>query len=170
MIADVVLKLWDGAPSCPVEKLACGMTVVFNKTRTDEEEKYDEAVKFLEDYRADRLQGHVTGADLGRATRITRIRTSPIYQQIPVTVMKLGGFAFVGFGGEPFTHYATAVREACPDMTVISSCLCNGDEGYLPTKSAFAEGGYEVIRTIFSPTLEEECTKMARKLIDETQV
>ena len=167
MIADVVLKLWDRAPSCPVEKLACGMTVVFNKTRTDEEEKYDEAVKFLEDYRADRLQGHVTGADLGRATRITKIRTSPIYQQIPVTVMKLGGFAFVGFGGEPFTHYATAVREACPDVTVISSCLCNGDEGYLPTKNAFAEGGYEANSSPFSPNLEEDCVAAAVKLINE---
>ena len=85
---------------------------------------------------------------------------------MPVTVISFGDISIVGFGGEPFTHYATAVREACPDRYIVASCCANGGEGYLPTASAFAEGGYEARSSMFTPTLESECVDTAVKLIN----
>ena len=105
------------------------------------------------------------------ASRIASLRDTGIFQVLPMSAINFGKVAIVGFGGEAFTHYGTSVRQACPEMKyMLTTCCTNGGEGYLPTASAFAEGGYEVIRTIFSPTLEEECTKMAKKLVEETQV
>ena len=167
VIADAVAALWDETDAVENTRVAGGMDVVINQTRTEGAEEYEECRKFLEDHRAGRLSYKPTGAELGRAGRITRLRTAPAFQQIPVTVLRLGRLAFVGFGGEPFTHYAIATREACSDVTVISACCCNGYEGYLPTKTAFEEGGYEANSSPFMPTLEEDCVAAAVRLINE---
>jgi len=167
VISDVVLKLWN---KTAIEDAPCvdgAIEVVINQTRTEGAERYDECCKFLEDYYAGRLSYKPTGAELGGAGRIKRLRAAPAFQQIPVTVLRLGKFSFVGFGGEPFTHYAVAVREACPDVTVISACCCNGYEGYLPTAKALTEGGYEANSSPFTPTLEADCVAAAVKLINE---
>ncbi|MBQ8309626.1 MAG: hypothetical protein IJX80_01270 [Clostridia bacterium] len=164
VIADTVKQIWNQAADVSADGVGGGIEVVFNKTRTDGEEEYEAAVKLLADNRAGKVKAHIT--ELGRATRIVNLRKdAPIYRQVPVTVMKLGKIVFVGFGGEPFTHYATAVREACPDKTVLSACCCNGYEGYLPTAQAFAEGGYEASSSAFSPNLEEDCVTTAVNLI-----
>jgi hypothetical protein len=89
------------------------------------------------------------------------MKNETIYRRLPVSVISLGEVAFVGFGGEPFTHYATAIREACPDKYVIAACCTNGFAGYLPTATAFAEGGYEARSSRFTPTLESECVGAA---------
>lgn len=167
VIADAVANMWDKTAAVDTTCVAGGVEVVINQTRTEGAELYDECKQFLADHHAGRLSYKPTGAELGRAGRITRLRTAPAFQQIPVTVLRLGKFSFVGFGGEPFTHYATAVREACPDVTVISACCCNGYEGYLPTAKALTEGGYEANSSPFTPTLEADCVAAAVKLINE---
>jgi hypothetical protein len=77
----------------------------------------------------------------------------------------LGDFAFVGLGGEPFSHYAEAIREGAPDKTVISVTCANGFEGYLPTALAFEEGGYEATASAFTPNLEDQCVEAAVELL-----
>ena len=165
VIADAVLALWNQTAPEDAPRVAGGVEVVINQTRTEGAELYAESRKFLDDYHAGKLTYKPTGAELGRAGRITRLRTAPAFQQIPVSVLRLGKFAFVGFGGEPFTHYAIAVREACPDVTVISACCANGYEGYLPTRLALSEGGYEANSSPFTPNLEDDCVAAAVKLI-----
>ena len=107
-----------------------------------------------------------SGAVLGRARRIVQMRKDSLLQQIPVTVMMLGKIAFVGFGGEPFTYYAKAVAAACPDVTVLSACCCNGYEGYLPTVEEYDRpDSYEGNSTPFPRELMESCINMAVRLI-----
>ena len=103
--------------------------------------------------------------DIAYVRRVVEMRTDPLFRKIPVTVLSLGDIVFVGFGGEPFTHYATAVREGAKDKTVISVCCANGFEGYLPTKLAFEQGGYEATASAFTPNLEEDCVKAALGII-----
>ena len=169
VIADVVAKLWDKTVEKVSHTVSGAIDLVYNKTRTDGEEEYEASCELLRknrenDYAEGEKKPHIT--ELGRATRIVNLRkNAEIYRKVPVTVLKLGDIAFVGFGGEPFTHYAKAVREACPEMTVISSCCANGYEGYLPTKQAFIEGGYEASSSAFSPNLEDDCVAMAVGMI-----
>ena len=169
VIADVVVKIWDDVKEKNAHAVSGTIDIVYNKTRTDGEENYEAACELLRknrenDYAEGEKKPHIT--DLGNATRIVNLRKgAPIYRQVPVTVLKLGDIAIVGFGGEPFTHYAIAIREACSDTTVLTGCCSNGYEGYLPTKQAFVEGGYEASSSAFSPNLEEDCVATAVKLI-----
>ena len=171
MIADVVQKLWDKTTLCEDVTVKADMTDVYNRTRTDGEELYEEKKQFLEDYEGGKLKDQkISANDLGEAQRIVAIRTTTIYRRLPMTVFSLGRVAIVGFGGEPFTHYATAVREACPERFIIASCCANGGEGYLPTSAAFAEGGYEANSSYFTPTLEEECVSAVVELLKKQEM
>ena len=166
-IADTVLKIWDKTEEQKNDKVDAGVTTVFNKTRTDGEEFYDECLEVYEDcaIRGNKVHPTKSGIPHYTAYRIVRMRNAPLFQKIPVTVVALGDMAFVGFGGEPFTHYATAVRENFPGKFIMAACCANGYEGYLPTRSAFEEGGYEAGSSPFQPSLEEDCVAAATELI-----
>lgn len=162
MIADAVVNIWDKAVLNEDIAIHAGITNVYNRTRTDGEERYEECKQILEDNWKSRENAKKYSATiLGEATRIVNIRSATIYSRLPVTAISLGYVGIVGFGGEAFTHYATAVREACPERYIIAACCSNGGEGYLPTTSAFSEGGYEANSSSFSSTLEEECVGAA---------
>ena len=166
VIADTVIKMWDNTESRFVDKITSEVEIVYNKTRTDGEENYEEAVKLLDDHYSGRVKG-TNYTLLGNAARIKNLRNQTIYRKVPISVINLGEIGFVGYGGEPFTRYAENVRKACPDRFIIASCCTNGGEGYLPIKEAFDEGGYEAGASVFTPTIEEECTAIAVKLLNK---
>ncbi len=165
VIANSVLKMWDCTKERTVEKITSEIDIVYNRTRTEGEERYDACKKLLDDYHANPSDIHIT--ILGEATRIVNLRNQTIYQKVPVTVINMGDVGFVGFGGEPFTQYTRAIQDACPDRFIIFSCCSNGGEGYLPTAKAFEEGGYETGSSPFSPCLEEDCVRMAVNLLNK---
>ena len=154
VIADAVLDAWDKTSTVNTDKISSEVRTVFNKTRTDGIERLEQAREYVKAYDAKLIPSDTQKrAEMGR---ITRIPTAPLYQQIPVTVMKLGDVVLVGFGGEPFTEYSNRARAALPDKFTISVMGANGFQGYLPTKQAFYDGGYEAGVSSFSPSLEEE--------------
>ena len=168
-IANTVHAIWDKTAEMAEQSVGAGVTTVYNKTRTDKEEFFDECWEVYEarainhDYTVTKSK---SGIELAEAYRVVKIRTeAPLYQKIPVTVLRVGEIGFVGFGGEPFTHYATAVRENFPGKTVIAACCANGYQGYLPTAKAFEQGGYEAISSPFSPNLETDCVAAATDLL-----
>ena len=169
IIANTVNALWDQATEMRDQTVAAEMTNVYNKTRTDKEEFFDECWELYEAYQIKQdHSAHQTpsGISLAEASRVVRQRTeAPLYQKLPVTTLRVGEIGFIGFGGEPFTHYATAVRENFPNKTVIAACCANGFEGYLPTAKAFEQGGYEAVSSPFSPNLEEDCVTAATELL-----
>ncbi len=167
VIADTVLSVWDRTEEVATGTLGGAVEIVYNRTRTDGEEEYAEAEKLLSGDGESHMKNPLIGITaLGRATRIVNLKkNAPLYQKVPVTVFSLGEILFVGFGGEPFTHYATALREQLPEKKVITACCCNGHEGYLPTEQAFIEGGYEASSSPFTPTLEKDCVNAALSVI-----
>lgn len=162
VIADTVSKLWDNVEEQCADKISADVDIVFNRTRTDGIEKFEEAKRFLDENKE--ANG---SAELGNCSRIVRLRNAPIFQQIPISVINLGNVGFVGFGGEPFTQYGDDIREKCPDRFLICACNANGAEGYLPNSEAFAEGGYEASSSMFSPEIEDQCIEMAKKLLNK---
>ncbi len=168
-IANTVNAIWDKTAEMKDQTIGAGITTVYNKTRSDKEEFFDECWEVYEaralnhDYTVSKSK---SGIEMAEAYRVVKIRTeSPMYQKIPVTALRVGEIGFVGFGGEPFTHYATAVRENFPGKTVIAACCANGYQGYLPPAKAFEQGGYEAISSPFSPNLEADCVAAATKLL-----
>lgn len=60
-----------------------------------------------------------------------------------VQVMRIGELALVGCPGEPFVEAQLEIKTASPAKQTFAAHLCNGGAGYVPTRQAFAFGGYE---------------------------
>ena len=165
VIADAIGEAWKSTSPINTDKIAGDIRTIYNRTRTDGLEKYDECKQFLEDYYAKRIKAHAQ--ELAAARRVVLIKTMKVFQTVPVTTMKVGDLAFVGFGGEAFTEYANRTRASQPDKYVICITCANGYQGYLPTRSAYEDGGYESGSSAFSPTLEEEVVGTAIEMLED---
>lgn len=167
VIADTVNLIWDGTLPQTDHKIKAEVRYVFNKCSTRGEEHYEECRAFVERYRNGDYSVKQTpsGIQLAEACRIAEIPNQPIYHKIPITVLSLGKLSFFGIGGEPFTEYGHIVRERIPEKFIITVTCANGGEGYLPSASAFEMGGYEVISSHFTPTLEKTVMDAAIDMI-----
>lgn len=167
-IADTVLKIWEQTVPCDGEKIYGQVVTVYNKTRTDGEERYDEMKAFYAAFEAGTL-GYKPGiAELGEARRIMAIRTAPVYHAVSATVLSVGEVCFVGLGGEPFTDYSHEIRRAVPDKFVLTGCNTNGSIGYLPGRLAYEEGGYEARGTALSANLQDQMVGTSLEMIQKS--
>ena len=168
VIADTVKSIWD--QGVPVEDACVNVReqVLLLPTRTDGVEDYEACRKLLDDVKNNRCEKRPSGSELGRASRIVKMRTAPMFTELPVTAVQLGSVFIVGYGGEPFTRYTTALRENYPENLIIGACCTNGYQGYLPTKEIFAyDRCYEANSSPFPNDLEEQCFQAATSMIDE---
>jgi hypothetical protein len=61
-----------------------------------------------------------------------------------MSITALGDIAIVGIPGEPFVEFGLALKgNRYPAHTLVAG-YCNDLIGYLPTRDAYGEGGYEV--------------------------
>ena len=135
-ITDVVLELWDKVEPVETGKVWGKVEMKFIPTNTkglEETEKYQEI-------RAQIARGEIEKpndiAELGEIYRIAELQKELLFQKVPVSVLCIGKVGFVGFGGEPFMEYAAAARKAGKEIYVITACLANGGQGYLPSKES----------------------------------
>jgi hypothetical protein len=75
--------------------------------------------------------------------------------------------ALVSVPGEPFIETAQAISSQSPFAHTLISGYSNGGFGYMPTREAFAEGGYETEATPFSEAAAETLTREAVRLLSE---
>ncbi len=157
VIADTVNLIWDKTETQEADGIFGEVRYIFNKCSTRGEEHYDECKAFADRYRAGDYSVRKTesGIELTEACRIAAIPEQPVYHKIPITVLGMGKIAFFGIGGEPFTEYGYIAREANPDKFMLTATCGNGGEGYLPSQQAFEQGGYEVVSSHFTDTLEK---------------
>ena len=167
IIADAVKEIWNNMTECKGDKLFADIKVIYNRSNTEGEEKYDECKAMLK-ARADGTLGYAPNIEeVAFARRVVEIREGmTIYRPLPVTVVGIGDVAIVGFAGEPFTAYGSAVREAAGGKFALTFCLTNGHQGYLPSKKAFAEGGYEAKSSRFTPCLQDQAIEAAREMLE----
>jgi len=167
IVADAVAEIWDKTTERRADKLFASVSVIYNKSNTEGEEKYEEAVAF-EKARAEKTLGYnPTIEEMAYARRIINIRESmTIYRPIPVTVIGIGEVIIAGFAGEAFTEYGAAVRDAANGKFALTFVLTNGSQGYLPSAEAFAQGGYEAKSSHFTPELESQVIAEVKRLID----
>jgi neutral ceramidase len=85
-----------------------------------------------------------------------------------LTVGRVGDVAVVGLGGEVFHEIGKAIKTASPFPHTLVITHCNGAAGYVPTKEAYPEGGYEVESSGFAPAaagrVVEEVLRLLREL------
>lgn len=171
VIADTVVDLWDSTKDGEGDVIYGAVDIVFNMNNTDKEEFYEECRYYLDTVEYDeagnaRVQETPSGISYVEALRVVKIKEEdPIYRRIPVSVLSIGGFSVVGIGCEAFTNYARAVRDAFREKKIFTACLANGSEGYLPTKVAFDFGGYEVVTSPFTRTVENQCIESIKNIM-----
>jgi len=63
--------------------------------------------------------------------------------EVEVMAIRLGEVAIVGLPGEVFCELGLEIKRGSPAAHTLVAGLCNDAVGYLPTREAFGQGGYE---------------------------
>lgn len=75
--------------------------------------------------------------------------------------------AAVALPGELFAELGLAIKQRSPFATTLVFELCNDYPGYIPTRRAFAEGGYEPANSKSAPGGGEQLVEVAVGLLNE---
>ena len=81
------------------------------------------------------------------AERLVRLAEEGIRVPAPgaeVQALRIGRGGIVGLPGEVFSELGQQIKTAFCGRPVLAAGYTNGSLGYIPTREAFAEGGYEV--------------------------
>jgi len=81
--------------------------------------------------------------------------------------IRIGSIALVCIPGEPFTEIGQEIASRSPFPHTLFSGYSNGGFGYMPVRSAYPEGGYEVETSPFSPDAAEIVVSETVRLLEE---
>ncbi|WP_321469837.1 neutral/alkaline non-lysosomal ceramidase N-terminal domain-containing protein [uncultured Paludibaculum sp.] len=85
----------------------------------------------------------------------------------PLQVIRVGPVALVSVAGEPFSSIGQRVADASPFPFTLMSGYSNGGFGYIPDRSAYDEGGYEIEATPFSADASDVVVAEALRVLNE---
>lgn len=167
-IVDAVKEIWDHTEEVCADRIFSKVEMKLIPSKTDGLERMAECKEIMARVAAgeNALNGMTMG-EKGDVRRIAAMDRLMLMQKVPVSVIAFGKIAIVGYGGEPFTEYAVKVREAIPEMFILTACLANGAQGYLPSTAAYVEGGYETTASNFTPVVAPELQGAAIRMLKD---
>jgi hypothetical protein len=119
------------------------------------------------------VAGEMHGFDAGglavvKAHRILRLHHSG-QAAIPVEISALvvGDSALVGLPGEIFVELGLEIKARSPFGYTTVAELCNDAIGYVPTRKAYDEGGYESTSSPLAPGTGEQMVEAALALLSD---
>ena len=143
-------------------------------TAEEIKKKFENATKFLEETRRrTKVLDEIKKAAFPAKRATIHKRLSEIFgtggiKPVPVQIIRLGNTALVSIPVEPFAEIGYQVKSSSPADWTLFSGYSNGYYGYMPMRENYAEGGYEVDTTPFSPgaaeLMIEECIKALNKV------
>lgn len=84
---------------------------------------------------------------------------------IPIKVIKIGNFWFIGLPGEPVVEYGLKIEKEMAGLgKVFVMGYTTGDAGYIPVEHMFKEGGYEA-QCPYTPSCEKEILNTVNQLV-----
>ncbi len=86
-------------------------------------------------------------------------------RELEVQALRVGSAAVVGLPGEVFCQLGLDIKRDAPLSHVMVAELSNDNPGYIPTPSAFEEGGYEVDSAASAPETGGLLVEAARELL-----
>jgi len=81
--------------------------------------------------------------------------------------IRVGPVALISIQDEPFVEIGQRIATESPFQHTLFSGYSNGNFGYLPVRSAFAEGGYEVSVSLYSPDAADIVIREALDMLNE---
>jgi hypothetical protein len=77
-------------------------------------------------------------------TALSRRGIRSVRYRLSITVARIGTTVFVFLSGEPLALLGLHITEVCAPLTAVVVGYANGCVGYLPARSAYRDGGYEI--------------------------
>jgi hypothetical protein len=84
-----------------------------------------------------------------------------------LTIVTIGNLAIVGIPGEPFVELGLALKRSPHFAHTFVAGYCNDLIGYIPTRAAYDEGGYEVDTARIAAGSGEEIVAAALSALGE---
>lgn len=81
--------------------------------------------------------------------------------------IRIGPAALLGIPGEPFIEISQEIAARSPFPFTLFSGYTNGGFGYMPVRSAYPEGGYEVTSSPFAPGAAEIVVEESLRVLEE---
>lgn len=172
IIAGAVLSVYSITEPVKTDKIfysSCKVELPSHK----ENDKLEEAKRIFELYTSGRAhelpfkEMELTTV-VAEATRITELENGPDFYPFFLSAVRIGELVFAGIGGEPFTEIGNRICDNSPFDNTILCCLTNSEGGYIPTRSAYKEGGYEARSSHLKPGCDdiivEGMTELLKKL------
>lgn len=167
VITDTVIGLWNRTKVIAPGKITGKVIMKRTPANMSGIERIEECLEITRALNEGTYDKPLTMGDRGEIRRIVGMEYATLIQKVPVSIAAFGSVALIGYGGEPFTEYADIPRKAVPELFVLSACLTNGAQGYLPSVSAFEEGGYESRTTNFTAAVAPALQNTAIELLRE---
>lgn len=104
---------------------------------------------------------------IAEAKRIISLENGPESFEYYLSAVKIGELMFAGVGGEPFTEIGNRICEDSPFKNTVLCCLTNSPGGYIPTRSAYKEGGYEAKGSLLKPGSDDIVVEEMKKLLNK---
>jgi len=104
---------------------------------------------------------------VAEARRMLRLENGPDYFDMNLIGISVGGVAFLGIPGEPFSEVGKQLKNDPNFTLVVPTALTNGSQGYFPTRDAYDEGGYEARGSRFKAGVAELIIEEGKKLLTE---
>ncbi|MBQ5777911.1 MAG: hypothetical protein IIV97_03725, partial [Oscillospiraceae bacterium] len=155
VISGAVLSVYSITEEVKVDKLSYASKRV-DLPSHQENDRLEEVKKIFELYEAGRAnelpykEMELTTV-VAEAKRIMRLKDGPASFPFFLSAMKLGDLVFAGIGGEAFTEIGNRICADSPYKTTVLTCLTNSAGGYIPTRTAYEEGGYEARSSALAP-------------------
>lgn len=106
-----------------------------------------------------------------------RDRRLPTSVPAEIHTLHIGNLTIVGVPGELFVDLGLQIKAARSDAPVLVVGFANGDIGYIPTRNAYPQGGYEINEAyryygypaVLAPEAGEQIVATAARLIQSKQ-
>lgn len=164
-IADAVVQMWDNTVPTDPGTITTDVQVRRIPSNLNGLDRIDDCLRYYNAFQAGQPVKPLNMNDLGEVWRIAKMDSLPVVQRVLVSMVAFGRIALIGYGGEPFTEYADRLRAARPDLHLLTACLANGAQGYLPSASAFLEGGYEARSSNFTEPVATELYECSMEML-----
>ena len=171
IIAGAVLSICSITEPVKTDKIAYASARV-DLPSHQENDRLEEARKIHELYVAGRAhelpykEMELTTV-VAEAERIVGLENGPEFFPYFLSAVKVGDLVFAGIGGEPFTELGNRICADSPYKNTILCALTNSAGGYVPTRKAYEEGGYEARGSKLKPGGDDIVAEGMKELLNK---
>lgn len=169
-LAGTVLQVYDKVEYIDVDKIGVIKNTIVVPANVPDPEKLPLAHKYKELHEAGKddeipFKAMELTTVVAEALRMCRMENGPTEYEMPLTGVQLGDVAMLGIPGEPFTDIGVEIKKAEGWRMIMPCALTNGNMGYFPVESAYAEGGYEARTSPFKAGVADRIVEGAKDVL-----